>query len=70
MFWRSPAFAAIKGQNLLRPMITGTKVMPASVAAPRSGSPARAALLLLGCAAATASWSTSCERRQLLGGTT
>ena len=38
------AFAAIKGQNLLRPMITGTKVLPASIAAPRTGSPARAAL--------------------------
>ena len=37
-------FAAIKGQNLLRPMITGTKVLPASVPAPRAGSPARAAL--------------------------
>ena len=43
-------FAAIKGQNLLRPMITGTKVLPASVAEPRVGSPALAALLLLGCA--------------------
>ena len=42
-------FAAIKGQNLLRPMITGTKVLPASVAEPRVGSPALAALLLLGC---------------------
>ena len=48
------AFAVIKGQNLLRPMITGTKVMPAGVAEPRAGSPARAALLLLACAAATA----------------
>jgi cytochrome b len=47
-------FAAIKGQNLLRPMVTGTKVLPANVAAPRAGSPARAGLLLLGCAAATA----------------
>jgi cytochrome b len=47
-------FAAIKGQNLLRPMITGTKVLPASVAEPRAGSPARAAVLLLGCAVATA----------------
>lgn len=42
-------FTAIKGQNLLRPMITGTKVLPASVAEPRAGSPALAALLLLGC---------------------
>ncbi len=47
-------FAAIKGQNLLRPMITGRKVLPASVAAPRIGSPALAALLLLGSAVATA----------------
>jgi cytochrome b len=47
-------FAAIKGQNLLRPMITGTKVFPASVAAPRAGSPVRAVWLLLGCAVATA----------------
>jgi len=47
-------FAAIKGQNLLRPMITGTKVLPASVAEPQAGSPVRAGLLLLGCAVATA----------------
>jgi cytochrome b len=47
-------FAAIKGQNLLRPMITGTKILPASVPAPRAGSAARAGLLLLGCAVATA----------------
>jgi cytochrome b len=47
-------FAAIKGQNLLRPMIRGTKVLPASVAAPRVGSSARAALLLAGSAVATA----------------
>jgi cytochrome b len=46
-------FAAIKGQNLLRPMITGTKVLPASVNAPRRGSLARAGLLLLGCGVAT-----------------
>jgi cytochrome b len=47
-------FAAFKGQNLLRPMITGTKVLPANVAAPRIGSPARAILLLSGCLVATA----------------
>jgi cytochrome b len=47
-------FAAIKGQNLLRPMITGIKVLPASVAEPQAGSPVRAGLLLLGCAVATA----------------
>ncbi|MBV8793367.1 MAG: cytochrome b/b6 domain-containing protein [Hyphomicrobiales bacterium] len=48
------AFAAIKGQNLLRPMVTGTKVLPANVATPQAGNPAIAGLLLLACAAATA----------------
>jgi cytochrome b len=47
-------YAAIKGQNLLRPMITGTKVLTASIAAPRAGGAARAGLLVLGCALATA----------------
>jgi cytochrome b len=47
-------FAAIKGQNLLRPMIRGTKALPASIPAPRAGSAARAGVLLLGCAVATA----------------
>ena len=47
-------FALIKGQNLLRPMITGTKLLPQNVAEPRPGSPALAALLLLGCALVTA----------------
>jgi cytochrome b len=47
------AFAAIKGQNLLRPMITGTKLLPATVSEPRAGTPVRAGLLLLGCAVAT-----------------
>jgi cytochrome b len=47
-------FAAIKGQNLLLPMITGTKVLSASVPTPRPGSLAGAALLLLGCAIAAA----------------
>ena len=47
-------FALIKGQNLLRPMITGTKVLPASLPEPRAGSPALAILLLLGCALVTA----------------
>lgn len=45
-------YAAIKGQNLLRPMIIGSKVLPASVAAPRIAGPVRAVLLLAGCAAA------------------
>jgi cytochrome b len=47
-------FAVIKGQNLLRPMITGAKVLPARIATPPAGSPVRAGLLLLGCAVATA----------------
>ena len=47
-------YAAVKGQNLLRPMITGTKVLPASVATPRIASSLRAALLLAGSAAAAA----------------
>ena len=47
-------FAAIKGQNLVRPMITGTKLLPAGAPAPRTGSAARAGLLLVGCAVATA----------------
>jgi cytochrome b len=47
-------FAVVKRHNLLRPMITGTKLLPASTAAPLTGSVVRAGLLLLGCAAATA----------------
>ena len=47
-------FALIKRQNLLRPMITGAKILPASVPEPQAGSPARAVLLLLACAAVTA----------------
>jgi len=47
-------YAALRGQNLLRPMITGTKVLPASLGATRIASPARAVLLLAGCAAAAA----------------
>jgi cytochrome b len=46
------AYAAAKGQNLVRPMITGTKVLPTS-AAPALASPARAVLLFaVGVAAA------------------
>jgi cytochrome b len=48
------AYAAAKGQNLLLPMITGTKALPAGVGAPRMSSHARAALLLAGSAAAAA----------------
>jgi cytochrome b len=47
-------FAVVKRHNLLRPMITGTKLLPVSTAAPLTGSVVRAGLLLLGCAAATA----------------
>jgi cytochrome b len=47
-------YAAVKGQNLLRPMITGRKVLPASVAPPRLASPARAALLFALAAGAAA----------------
>ncbi len=48
------AYAVAKGQNLLLPMITGTKALPASVAAPRMESQARAAFLLAGGAAVAA----------------
>ena len=47
-------YAAVKGQNLLLPMITGTKVLPEIVVAPRMGSPVRAAVLFAGSAAAAA----------------
>ncbi len=43
-------YAAIKGQNLLRPMITGKKRLLAATRQPRLASPALAALILL-CAA-------------------
>jgi cytochrome b len=47
-------YALNKGQNLLRPMITGVKLLPPSVAAPRFASPTLAALLLaISAAAAT-----------------
>jgi len=48
------AYAAVKGQNLVRAMIAGTKVLPASVAAPHIASPGRAAVLLAGGIAAAA----------------
>jgi cytochrome b len=48
------AYAAVKGQNLLLPMVTGTKVLPASVRPPSIASPALAAFLLAGSAAAAA----------------
>jgi cytochrome b len=47
-------YAVFKGQNLLQPLITGTKVLPETVVAPRMGSPAWAAVLLAGSAAAAA----------------
>jgi cytochrome b len=47
-------YAVAKGQNLVRPMITGMKILPASLPAPRIASPVRAALLLAACAAAAA----------------
>jgi cytochrome b len=48
------AYAAAKRQDLLLPMITGTKVLPATVPAPRMSGSALAAFLLAGCAAAAA----------------
>jgi len=48
------AYAAVKGQNLLRPMITGTKILPAGAPAPRFAGAARAAFLLAVSAAAAA----------------
>jgi cytochrome b len=48
------AYAVARGQNLLLPMITGTKVLPESVPAPRIVGPARAAFLFAGSAAAAA----------------
>ena len=47
-------YAAVKGQNLLLPMITGTKVLPDSVPAPRIANTARAAVLLAVSAAVAA----------------
>ena len=47
-------YAVVKGQNLVRPMVTGTKVLSSSVTAPQVASLARAAALLAGSVAATA----------------
>lgn len=44
-------YAAAKGHNLLRPMLTGSKLLPASIDAPRQA-PALLALLALGIGAA------------------
>ena len=46
------AYAAVKGQNLLRPMITGTKILSAGARPPRFASAALAAVLFAGSAAA------------------
>jgi cytochrome b len=45
-------YAAVKGQDLVRPFITGMKVLPEPVNTPRMASPARAAFLFAGGAAA------------------
>jgi cytochrome b len=47
-------YAVAKGQHLLLPMITGTKVLPESVPPPRIASLTRAAFLIAGSAAAAA----------------
>jgi cytochrome b len=44
------AYALLKGHDLVRPMVTGHKTLPADAAAPRFGSPALAAALLGGAA--------------------
>ena len=45
-------YAAVKGQNLLLPMVTGTKVLPSGVPAPHLASRARAAFLFAASVAA------------------
>ena len=40
------AYAVLKGQNLVRPMLTGNKRLPPTIPAPRLGSPVLAAALL------------------------
>jgi cytochrome b len=47
-------YAAAKGHDLVRPMVTGVKTLPADVAQPAVASPVRAVLLLLVSAAAVA----------------
>ncbi|MBV8107864.1 MAG: cytochrome b/b6 domain-containing protein [Hyphomicrobiales bacterium] len=47
-------YAVVKGQNLVRPMITGRKVLPLNLPAPQIAGLERAALLLVGGAAAAA----------------
>ena len=48
------AYAWLKGQNLLRPMITGKKRLPGAMRAPRMATPLRAITVFLGAAAITA----------------
>jgi cytochrome b len=48
------AYAVLKRQNLVRPMVTGTKLMPGDTAAPRLVSPIWAAVTLAAAAAAVA----------------
>ncbi len=45
-------YAAVKGQDLVRPLITGTKTLPEPVTAPRMASAARAAVVFAVSAAA------------------
>ena len=45
-------YAAVKGQDLVLPLVTGTKVLPEPVIAPRMASQARAAVLFAGSFAA------------------
>ena len=40
------AYAVLKGHDLVRPMVTGRKTLPAATPAPRLGSPVLAAALL------------------------
>ncbi|MDR3535183.1 MAG: hydrogenase, partial [Acetobacteraceae bacterium] len=48
------AYAVLKGQNLVRPMITGKKRLPGNMRAPRMASPVLAVVLLVVAAAAVA----------------
>lgn len=47
-------YAAVKGQNLLLPMITGRKTLPASIVSPRMAGLLRAGILLAGSGIAAA----------------
>ena len=48
----------LKGQNLVRPMLTGTKTLPTTTPAPKLASPTRALLLLALATAATTALAT------------